>query len=75
MRSENKKEKKNKDKRRAGDSLFIKFFALASAVVVLAIFFGGSLQINAIVRQNQTNTVSTLQQSVETVSVVLNLFS
>ncbi|MBR5272996.1 MAG: HAMP domain-containing histidine kinase [Clostridia bacterium] len=52
--------------------MFIKFFALASAVVVLAIFFGGSMQINAIVRQNQKNTVSTLQQSVETVSVVLN---
>lgn len=67
-----KRDKKNDNKkRRAGDSLFIKFFALASAVVVLAIFVGGSLQINAVVRQTQNNTVSTLQQSVETVSVVL----
>lgn len=69
----NKKRDKNKDnkKRRAGDSLFIKFFALASAVVVLAIFVGGSLQVNAVVRLTQNNTVSTLQQSVEAVSAVL----
>ena len=69
----NKKKEKNKDKkkRRAGDSLFIKFFALASAVVVLAIFVGGSIQVNAVVRQTQNNTVSTLQHSVEAVSAVL----
>ena len=67
-----KKAKKNdKKKRRAGDSLFVKFFALASAVVVLAIFVGGSLQVNAVVRQTQNNTVSMLQHSVETVSTVL----
>ncbi len=72
MRLGNKKnKKKDKNNRRAGDSLFIKFFALASAVVVLAIFVGGSLQVNAVVRQTQNNTVSTLQQSVETVSAVL----
>ncbi|MBR5773824.1 MAG: HAMP domain-containing histidine kinase, partial [Clostridia bacterium] len=76
MRLGNKTEKKStqkndKKKRRAGDSLFIKFFALASAVVVLAIFVGGSLQVNAVVRQTQNNTVSTLQQGVETVSTVL----
>ena len=74
MKSKNNKRKdKNKDKkkRRAGDSLFIKFFALASAVVVLAIFVGGSIQVNAVVRQTQNNTVSTLQHSVEAVSAVL----
>ena len=65
------KSKNDKKRRRTGERLFVKFFALASAVVVLAIFFGGSVQIGLIARHNQNETVNSLQRSVESVSIGL----